>query len=47
MRDFYYVKIEDMIPESHLLRLVDKHVSLGFIRSRVKHLYSHTGRLLI
>ncbi len=41
---FYYVRIEDLVPENHLLRLVDKHVSLGFIRERVKHLYSHTGR---
>jgi transposase len=41
---FYYVRIEDMIPADHLLRLVDKHVSLDFIRGRVKHLYSHTGR---
>ncbi|MHB8881308.1 MAG: IS1182 family transposase [Thermodesulfovibrionales bacterium] len=41
---FYYVRIEDMIPENHLLRLVDKHVSLDFIRKRVHHLYSHTGR---
>jgi transposase len=41
---FYYVRIEDMIPTDHLLRLVDKHVSLDFIRERVKHLYSHTGR---
>lgn len=41
---FYYVRIEDMIPADHLLRLVDEHVRLGFIRDRVKHLYSHTGR---
>ena len=41
---FYYVRIEEMIPENHLLRLVDKHIDLGFIREKVKHLYSHTGR---
>lgn len=41
---FYYVRIEDMIPADHLLRLVDKHVSFNFVRERVKHLYSHTGR---
>jgi transposase len=40
----YYVRIEDMIPADHLLRLVDKHVSLDFIRGKVKHPYSHTGR---
>jgi transposase len=41
---FYYVRIEDMVPEDHLLRLVDKYVSLDFIKGRVKHLYSQTGR---
>jgi len=41
---FYYVRMEEMIPENHLLRLVDKHIDLGFIREKVKHLYSHTGR---
>lgn len=41
---FYHVRIEDMIPEDHLLRLVDRHVNLDFIREEVRHLYSHTGR---
>ncbi|MEF9476116.1 MAG: hypothetical protein L0958_05440 [Candidatus Mariimomonas ferrooxydans] len=41
---FYYVRMEDIVPENHLLRLVDKHIELGFIREKVKHLYSHTGR---
>jgi transposase len=36
--------MEEMIPENHLLRLVDKHIDLSFIRAKVKHLYSHTGR---
>jgi transposase len=41
---FYYVRMEEMIPENHLLRLVDKYIDLSFIRLKVKHLYSHTGR---
>ena len=41
---FYYIRMDELIPESHLLRLVDKHIDLSFIRSKVKHLYSHTGR---
>jgi len=41
---FYYVRMEDMVPENHLLRLIDKYIDLGFIREKVKHLYSHTGR---
>ena len=41
---FYYVRIEEMAPADHLLRLVDKHVSFSFVREKVKQLYSHTGR---
>jgi len=41
---FYYVKLDDMIPEDHLLRLIHRYVDFSFIRSKVKHLYSHTGR---
>lgn len=41
---FYHIKVEEMIPENHLLRLVEKYVDSGFIRDKVKHLYSHTGR---
>jgi transposase len=41
---FYYIQIDDLIPEDHLLRLVHRCVDFGFIREKVKHLYSHTGR---
>ncbi len=41
---FYYLRPEDLIPEDHILRLIDKHVDFSFIRSKVQHLYSHTGR---
>ncbi len=41
---FYYIRIEDMVPEDHLLRLIEKHIDISFIREKVKHLYSHTGR---
>lgn len=43
-RMFYYVRMEDIVPENHLLRLIDRHIDLKFIRDKVKHLYSHTGR---
>jgi transposase len=43
-RIFYYVRMEDIVPENHLLRLIDRHIDLKFIRDKVKHLYSHTGR---
>ena len=41
---FYYIRIEDLVPEGHLLRMIDRYVDFSFIRGRVKHLYSHTGR---
>ena len=43
-RIFYYVRMEDLVPESHLLRLIDKHIDFSFIRAKRKDLYSHTGR---
>jgi transposase len=41
---FYYFRLEDHVPEDHLLRLIDKHVELGFVRDRLKQHYSDTGR---
>ncbi len=41
---FYYFRLEDQIPDDHLLRLIDRHVDLSFIRDRLKSLYSSTGR---
>ncbi len=41
---FYYVRMDELIPESHLLRLVDKHIDLSFIRSKVKHLGDYWGQ---
>jgi transposase len=41
---FYYFRLEDQIPENHLLRLIDKHVSFDFVRDQLKDSYSETGR---
>ena len=41
---FYYFRLEDQIPADHLLRLIDQHIDLSFVRERVKSLYSATGR---
>ena len=41
---FYYFRIEDQVPENHLLRLIDRHVSFDFVRERLKDSYSETGR---
>ena len=38
---FYYVKMDDLIPEHHVLRLIQRYVDLGFIRRKVAYLYSH------
>ena len=29
---FYYFRLEDQVPETHLLRLIDKHISFEFVR---------------
>ena len=41
---FYYFRLEDQVPENHLLRLIEKHISFGFVRERLKDSYSETGR---
>lgn len=41
---FYYFRLEDQIPETHLLRLIDKHISFDFVREQLKASYSETGR---
>src|SRR5205085_9477196 len=41
---FYYFRLEDQVPETHLLRLIDKHISFEFVRQQMKDSYSETGR---
>jgi transposase len=41
---FYYFRLEDQVPENHLLRLIDKHISFDFVRERLKESYSDRGR---
>jgi transposase len=41
---FYYFRLEDQVPENHLLRLIDKHVSFEFVGQQLKDSYSDTGR---
>jgi len=31
---FYYFCLEDQVPENHLLRLIDQHISFEFVRAR-------------
>ena len=41
---FYYFRLEDLVSEHHLLRLIDKHINFGFVRERLKDSYSENGR---
>lgn len=41
---FYYFRIEDQVPENHLLRLIDRYVSFDFVREKLREFYSETGR---
>jgi len=41
---FYYFRLEDQVPETHLLRLIDKYISFEFVRQQLKDSYSETGR---
>src|SRR5208283_323749 len=41
---FYYFRLEDQVPETHLLRLIERHISFAFVREKLKASYSDTGR---
>src|SRR5262245_9177177 len=41
---FYSFRLEDQIPETHLLRLIDRYVDFSFVRDRLQPCYSSTGR---
>jgi hypothetical protein len=41
---FYYFRIEDQVPENHLLRLIDRNISFDFVRQKLKDAHSDTGR---
>jgi transposase len=41
---FYYFRLEDQVPENHLLQLIEKHISFEFVRERLRNSYSGTGR---
>src|SRR5215467_13918628 len=41
---FYYFRIEEQVPENHLLRLIDRYVSFEFVREKLRASYSETGR---
>src|SRR5947207_3008147 len=41
---FYYFRIEDQVPQNHLLPFIDRYVSFDFVREKLRASYSETGR---
>ncbi len=41
---FYYFRLEDQIPEHHLLRRIDRYVDFSFVQERLRGAYSRLGR---
>ncbi len=41
---FYYLSPEELIPQDHILRPINRYVDFTFIRPKVEHLCSQTGR---
>jgi transposase len=41
---FYYFRLEDQIPEHHLLKRLDRYVDFSFVRERLHDAYSPMGR---
>src|SRR6266849_5726749 len=41
---FYYFRLEDQVPETHLLRLIEKHISFAFVREQLKDRYMSRGK---
>ena len=33
---FYYFRLDDQVPETHLLRLIEKHISFAFVREKLR-----------
>ena len=41
---YYHLSLDHLVPEDHLLRLIDRAVDFAFIRPLCRPFYSHTGR---
>src|ERR1700730_4823242 len=41
---FYYFRLEDQIPEDHLLKCLDHCIDFAFVRERLRDTYSAIGR---
>jgi transposase len=40
----YYFRLEDQIPDDHLLKRLDRFIDFGFVRERLRDTYSAIGR---
>jgi len=41
---FACVRLEELVPQGHMLRKIDKWIDLSIVHEQTEHLYSHTGR---
>ena len=41
---FYCFRLDDQVLETHLLRLIEKHINSAFVREKLKDSYSETGQ---
>jgi len=41
---FYTFNLEDLVPQDHLLRKIDRFLDLSDLREHLEPYYSHTGR---
>jgi len=41
---FYEFSLEEMVPQNHLLRKIDRFLDFDDLREHLKPFYSHTGR---
>ena len=41
---FYYFRLEDQIPDDHLLKRLGRFIDFGFVRERLRDTYSAMGR---
>lgn len=42
INEMQYVVLDQLVPQDHLIRKIDKAIDFEFIREKVKHLYSDT-----
>ena len=41
---FTYVRLEELVPQAHILRAIDRWIDFSGMEGKTRGLYSHTGR---